>query len=215
MIPDKELKKAIEEMRCGEENGFVVFFNKTFQYTCLWTARIMTDTLRRDDFLSEFYPYALLHIAELTETDQIFTWMEKILPVFYELWSGQAYADIVRPPHPSLPDDSEIRSSASIVFSAISKKTHFPKKEKKVQIPFPLILTAFISVALILVLILVYQKKHAPAGSDHTMIDQINEENRAFSTNSELDDYLQNTPIDTTENVTVTVEEIIHEPATE
>lgn len=215
MVPDKELKKAIEEMRCGEKNGFVVFFNKTFQFTCLWTAQIMTDSLRRDDFLSEFYPYVLLHIAELRDPDQLFSWLEKTLPVFYELWSGQAYADIVRPPHPSLPDNTEIRSSASIVFSAINKKTHFPEKKKKAQIPFPLILAAFISVALILVLILVYQKNHAPATDDHAMIDQINEENRAFSTNSELDDYLQNTHIDTTENVTVTVEEIIHDPATE
>ncbi len=215
MVPDKELKKAIEEMRCGDKNGFVVFFNKTFQFTCLWTARIMTDSLRRDDFLSEFYPYALLHIAELPDPDQLFPWLEKILPVFYELWSGQAYADVVRPPHPVLPDNTEIRSSASIVFSAINKKTHFPEKKKKPQIPFSLILAAFISVALILVLILIYQKKHAPANDDHALIDQINEENRVFSTNSELDDYLQNTHISTTENVTVTVEEIIHDPATE
>ncbi len=214
MTPDKELKKAVEEMRRGSKAGFVQFFNKTFQFTCLWTARIMSDTIRRDDFLSEFYPYALLHISDLEDSEQVFSWLEKLLPVFYELWSGQAYGDVVRPLHPVLPDNSEILSAATIVWSLINKKVSFPETKKPPSIPFPLVLAAFISAAVILVCILVYQRNHIET-MDHAMIDDINAENRAFSTNSELDEYLQNTHVDETENVTVTVEEIIHEPATE
>jgi len=100
MKVDRELKKGIEEMRCGEQRGFVVFFNKTFQFTCLWTTRLTSDTVRRDDFLSEFYPYVLLHIADLRDDEAVFSWMEGLLPVFYEIWTGSAYADAIRIAHP-------------------------------------------------------------------------------------------------------------------
>lgn len=214
MTVDRELKKGISDMRRGEKSGFVTFFNKTFQFSCLWAAKVMSDTVRRDDFLSEFYPYALLHIADLKDDDDTFFWLERLLPVFYEIWTGTAYADAIRPAHPTLPDDSAIRASASIVWSQINRKVEFPAKEKKAQIPFPLILAAFVSVAAILVCILIYQERRIDT-ADHEMIDQINEENRVFSTDTELDEYLQNTTVPVTENVHVEVEEIIHEPTSE
>lgn len=214
MKVDRELKKGIEEMRCGEQRGFVVFFNKTFQFTCLWTTRLTSDTVRRDDFLSEFYPYVLLHIADLRDDEAVFSWMEGLLPVFYEIWTGSAYADAIRIAHPNLPDDSEIRASASIVWNQISKKLHFPETPKKQRIPSVFILLAFAAAALFLVCILVYQKQHIPT-ADQEMIDRINEENLHFSTDSELDEYLTNTHVTEQENTIVEVKEIIHEPASE
>ena len=214
MTVDRELKKGIEEMRCGDKNGFVVFFNKTFQFCCLWTTRIMSDTVRRDDFLSEFYPYALLHIADLKDDDEVFVWLERLLPVFYELWTGTAYADAVRIVHPDLPDDGQIRSSASIVWNQISRKLHFPKAEKKQRIPTVFIVLGMTAAVLFLVCILVYQKQHIPT-ADQEMIDRINEENRLYSTDSELNEYLTNTSVTEQENTIVEVEEIIHEPTTE
>ena len=141
-------------------------------------------------------------------------WLEKILPVFYELWSGQAYADVVRPPHPLLPDNSEIRASASIVWNQISKKLHFPETQKKQRIPTAFILLGFAAAALFLVCILVYQKQHIPT-ADQEMIDRINEENLLYSTDSELNEYLMNTHVTEQENTTIEVEEIIHEPDSE
>ncbi|MBQ6441270.1 MAG: hypothetical protein IJJ13_01585 [Lachnospiraceae bacterium] len=211
MKVDRELKKGIAEMRCGGQNGFVVFFNKTFQFTCLWTTRLMSDTVRRDDFLSEFYPYALLHIADLTEDENVFPWLERMLPVFYEIWTGSAYADAIRIVHPDLPDDSEIRASASIVWNQISKKLHFPEKQKKQRIPSVFILLGFAAAALFLVCILVYQKQHIPTANQE-MIDRINEENLRYSTDSELNEYLMNTHVTEQGNTTIEVEEIIHEP---
>ena len=214
MKVDRELKKAIEEMRCGEKNGFVVFFNKTFQFSCLWTTRLMSDTVRRDDFLSEFYPYVLLHIADLKDDEEVFLWLERLLPVFYEIWTGSAYADAIRIAHPDLPDDSEIRASASIVWNQISKKLHFPEVPKKQRIPTAFILLGFAAVALFLVCILVYQKQHIPT-ADQEMIDQINEENMRLSTDSELNEYLTNTHVTEQGTTTIEVEEIIHEPDSE
>lgn len=214
MKVDRELKKAIEEMRCGGKNGFVVFFNKTFQFSCLWTTRFMSDTVRRDDFLSEFYPYVLLHIADLKDDEEVFLWLERLLPVFYEIWTGSSYADAIRIAHPDLPDDSEIRASASIVWNQISKKLHFPETPQKQRIPTAFILLGFAAAALFLVCILVYQKQHIPI-ADQEMIDRINEENMHLSTDSELNEYLTNTHVTEQGNTTIEVEEIIHEPDTE
>lgn len=214
MNTDRELKKAIEEMRRGSKNGFVVFFNKTFQFSCLFASKIMTDTVRRDDFLSEFYPYALLHIADLKDNEEVFIWMEKLLPVFYELWSGDSYSNVIRPIHPSLPDDSAIRASASIVWSEINRRVEFPKEPRKSQIPLPFIVAGFASVAILLVCVLLYQERHLQV-ADRERIDEINQENRVFSTNSELDEYLNNTTLEDYETTTVTEEYIINEPTTE
>lgn len=214
MTTDRELKKAIEEMRQGSKNGFVVFFNKTFQFSCLWAAKIMSDTVRRDDFLSDFYPYALLHISDLKDDNDVFFWLEKLLPVFYEVWSGAAYADIIRPAHPDLPDDSAIRASASIVWSQIVRRVEFPKEPKKARIPIGFVIAGFASVALLLICVLIYQQRHIET-ADREMIDRINEENRVYSTDTELDKYLNGTYTVETENTTIEVEEIIHEPATE
>lgn len=189
MEADKELIKGIEKMRTGDKNGFLVFYNKTFQFTCIWASRIMRDPLRKNDFLAEFYPYALLHIADLKDNEKVYSWLEEILPIFYELWSGEPYYLANKAVHPRIPDETSIRSSAVTAWGQINERVSFPEKPKKRRIPLPILIIGFISLMVLSGCIMILASRGMKRADQET-IDRINAENREFITGSELDKYL-------------------------
>ena len=180
MEADKQLLRGIEKMRTGDISGFMVFYNKTFQLTCLFAAKTMTDSIRREDFLSEFYPYVLLHIAELKDDHKVYPWVESVLPVFYELWAREPYYAANRPIHPVLPSDEEIRASSVRVWELIRKKVSFPAKKKKARIPTPILIIAFLSLLLLFGCLMLMKNKQDNRADQET-IDRINQENMDFS----------------------------------
>ena len=180
MEPDKHLLRGIEKMRTGDISGFMVFYNKTFQLTCLFAAKTMTDLLRREDYLSELYPYLLLHIAELKDDHKVYSWVENVMPVFYELWAKEPYYKANRPIHPVLPSDEEIRTSSIRVWEMIKKKVIFPKTKKKSRIPTPIFIIAFLSLLLLFGCLMLLKNKNDNRADQET-IDRINQENMDFS----------------------------------
>ena len=179
MNVDKRLLNAIEKMKTGDKNAFLVFYNKTFQLCCIRASRIMADQVRRDDFLSEFYPYVLLHINELPDPNEIYPWLEQVIPVFYELWSGEALYEANRPLHPDIPDEDHIRISAITVWERINEAVSFPMKEHTKKIPLPVILIGFLSILTLLGCLLLLRSEKSRS-SDPSRIDQINQENMDF-----------------------------------
>lgn len=191
MNVDKRLLNAIEKMKTGDKNAFLVFYNKTFQLCCIRASRIMADQVRRDDFLSELYPFLLLHINELTDPQEVFSWLEQVIPIFYELWSGEALYEANRPLHPEIPDEDHIRISAVTVWERINREVTFPKSERPKKIPLPILLISFLSLLTLLACLFLLNANKKEA-STPSRIDQINQENMDFV--SEMSE--ENSPIE-------------------
>ncbi len=180
MKTDKQFIQAIEKMRCGSKEGFLIFFNKTFQYSYLWAAHYMEDQVRRNDFLSDFYPFVLLHISDLKDDTAVFPWFDQLLPYFLELWTGIAFSDQLKPVSPNIPDNSVISASANVVWKQILEKVNFPAEPKKQAVPLPIVLLAGFSLILLILVFLVYDK-YADQRTSQERIDSINSENLSFT----------------------------------
>ena len=195
MTIDKELVQAVEQMRTGAQDDFLIFFNKTFQFSFLMASKNYTDSKKRNDFLADFYPYLLLHISELTDDSLLYEWMETC---FYSLLQIQGLGEnsissasqLFEAAEPL--DDSVVLAAAGIVWSQILKNVSFPKKPKKESILFPIVFLGSCAVLLLLVVLLTHSRQLT-----HTAeIDEINKENQAFSTNTEIESFLNGSASD-------------------
>ena len=168
-------------MRCGDRNGFLVFYNKTFQYAYLWTMKTMEDQLRRNSFLEEFYPYALLHISDLDQESQVFPWLSRMLPAFYQVWSGVPWRPLDRPGRPDPPGDEEFRLLARMIWESIEERVQFPPRSVRQRIPLPFVIAGFVSVLVLLACVIwLNHNRRVSSTADQEAIDRINSENMSY-----------------------------------
>lgn len=78
MKTDKELVKAIEKMKAGDERGFNVLYSKTYNFVYARAKHAINDEQEALDLVQEVYVAAYKNIGSLKNTESLYAWLGAI-----------------------------------------------------------------------------------------------------------------------------------------